>query len=166
MSTALVRAQRRLLEGPHPWGVYDVTAGRSGVAHYRLSVYPPGTNAAERRSLTRARNWPIVGAACALAAIMGLGEAVGPALLTAVVTVVYALGIVWTRSRTRNIRRSIRTLDAVQVHDGIRDVSRGELTLILASVAAFRSLDESATRLNEVDYEARWAEIYRTLPSR
>jgi hypothetical protein len=158
----LTRAWRRLLEGPHQWGVYDVTAGRSGVVHYRLTVFPPGTNAAERRALTRARDWPVVGAVCALVAIMGFGQVVGPALLTIGAIVVYALGIVWTRSRTRDIRRSVRTIDAVQVNDGIRNVSRGDLTLILASVAALRTLDENAPGFDAVDYEARWAEIYRS----
>jgi hypothetical protein len=159
----LARAARHLLEGPHPWGVYDVNAGRSGLVHYRLTVYPPGTNAAERRALTLARDWPVSGAVCALAAFMVLGDVVRPALLTTAAFVVYTLGIVWTRWRTRKIRPTVHVLDAVQVDDGMRPLARGDLALIQASVTALRTLDDNATRWDAVDYEARWAQVYRSV---
>ena len=162
----LARAQRRLLEGPHRWGSYDVSAGRSGVVHYRLTVYPPGTNAVERRALARARDWPAVGAIGSLLVIVAFGGVIGPAMLMTGVVIVYSLGIAWTRSRTWHLRRDVRVLDAVQVQDGAQRVSRGELALILASIAALRALDDGADRLDGVGYEARWAEIYRSMPPR
>lgn len=163
MITRLALVRRRLLEGPHPWGGYQVNAGRSGVFHVRLTVYPPGTNSAERRVLARARDWPIVGAAVALLAIVGLGRAVGPVLLMICAAALYVLGIVWTRSRSRQLRNTVRTVDAVSVHDGVHDVSRGELSLIVVSIASLRALDENSTRMTAVDYEARWGEVYRSL---
>ena len=163
MSTTLARARTRLLEGPHRWGTYDIHAGRAGVVHYRLTVYPPGTNSAERRALTRAREWPIVGAIGALVAIIAFGETVGPALLMTGVLAAYVAGIVWTRSRTRHLSRAVRVVDAVMVNAGGRNVSRGELSLILTSIASLRELDENSARPNEVEYEARWAEVYRSI---
>ena len=42
----------RALEGRYRWGDFRVgTPGRTGWVTYRLSVYPPGTNASERRAL-------------------------------------------------------------------------------------------------------------------
>ena len=163
MSTTLARARTRLLEGPHRWGTYEINAGRAGVVHYRLAVYPPGTNAIERRALARAREWPIVGGVGALVAIIVFGGTVGPVPLMTAVMAIYVAGIAWTRSRTRHLRRAVRVADAVVVNDGGRNVSRGELSLILTSIASLRALDENSARPNEVAYEARWAEVYRTI---
>jgi hypothetical protein len=163
MSSKLGLAQRRFFEGPHPWGSYQVNAGRSGVIHYRLTVYAPGTNAAERRVLARARDWPIVGAVGALLAIVVLGKTVGSLPVMTCVVAAYVLGIAWTRVRSRALRSAVRTVDAVKVHDGVRNVSRGELSLIVDSIASLRALDENSAGLTAVDYEARWAEIYRSL---
>lgn len=124
MTTRLALAQRRLLEGSHPWGSYQVNVSRSGVVHHRLTVYPPGANSAERRALAGARDWPVAGALGALLAIIGLGRSIGSLLLLSCVTVVYLLGIVWTRLRIRRLRLAVRTIDAVNVHNGAR-TSRG-----------------------------------------
>ncbi len=161
----IARAMTRIFEGPHPWGLYEVNASRSGVVHYRLTVFPPGTNAAERRALARARDWPVVGAVAALVAIMIFGESLGPAFTTFAALAVYAIGVVWTRLRSRGIRSAVRSVDAVQVYDGVRNVTRGELGRILVAVATLRTLDEDerAGRIDEVGYEARWAAVYHAV---
>jgi len=140
-----------------------VHAGRFGVVHYRLTVYPPGTNATERRDLTLARDWPALGGAATLLTLIVLGTQASPIGVALGVIVVYAAGIVWTRSRTVTTRCAVRVLDGVRVSDGVREVSRGEFDLIVECVTRLRALDRSSTRSDPVTYEAGWSEVYRTV---
>src|ERR1700758_1957946 len=65
-----------LLDGAHPWGSFDATVGRYGIRRYRLTVYPPGSTAADRRWARLWRGWPITGAALAILAFMLFGNVV------------------------------------------------------------------------------------------
>jgi hypothetical protein len=64
----------RLLDGAHQWGSFDAAVGRYGVRRYRLIIYPPGSNAADRRLARLWRGWPLTGAVLGLLAIMLLGN--------------------------------------------------------------------------------------------
>jgi len=155
------RPSAPFVAGRHPWGVLEVHAGRFGVVHYRLTVYPPGTNATERRDLILARDWPALGGAATLLTLIVLGarpSAFGVALAA---IAVWAAGVVWTRSRTATTRRAIRALDGVRVADGVRDVSRGDFDLIVDCVTRLQALDRSGTTSDPVTYEAGWTEVYR-----
>ena len=138
-------------------------AGRFGVVHYRLTVYPPGTNATERRDLILARDWPALGGAATLLTLIVLGTQASPIGVALGVIVVYAAGIVWTRSRTVTTRRAVRVLDGVRVSDGVREVSRGDFALIVDCVTRLRALDRRGTRSDPVIYEVGWTEVYRTV---
>lgn len=50
-----------MLDGARVWGSVEIRAGRFGLTHYRLVVYPPGLTAAERRRIRLARGWPLWG---------------------------------------------------------------------------------------------------------
>ncbi|BBZ48243.1 hypothetical protein MPRM_55240 [Mycobacterium parmense] len=52
----------------------DAEVSRYGVRRYRLTVYPPGTAAADARLARLWRGWPVCGAAIALLAVMFLGD--------------------------------------------------------------------------------------------
>jgi hypothetical protein len=159
---ALARGLRRVLEGAHPWGRYEASSSRSGATHFRLTVFPPGTNPAERRALARARDWPLIGAIAGLLAIAAFGDEQHPLLVTVVALALYAAGVVVTRSATRALRPRIRTLDAVRVFDGVAMTTRGDLRRLRRAAVALSCLDRDAAagRIDEVEYEARWAAVY------
>jgi hypothetical protein len=80
----------RLLDGAHPWGSFDATAGRYGVRRCRLVIYPAGTTTAERRLARLWRGWPVGGVALGLLAVMLLGNVVSsPIAVLAVALVAY-----------------------------------------------------------------------------
>lgn len=64
--------------------------GRYGVRHYRLVIYPPGTNTADRRLARVWRAWPIGGVVLVLLAVVLLGSAVSsPRTVLAVALAAY-----------------------------------------------------------------------------
>ncbi len=156
------RAARRILEGPHEWGRYEASTSRTGATHFRLVVYPPGTSSPERRALMRARDWPLFGALGALLWLAAVGDLLHPLLATAIALAVYTAGVITTRSHTRELRRRVRTVDAVRVFDGVRMTTRGDLRLLQQAASQLHRLDEDAAagRLDRVAYESRWSEIY------
>jgi hypothetical protein len=111
----LGRVAVRALEGPHRWGWSDIRpSNRSGWLTVRVAVYPPGTNAAERRILTFARNWPWLSAAIILLTILMLGADMRPVIFVPVAAGAYAGSIVLVMRRTRRLRRHVRYIAGAQ----------------------------------------------------
>ncbi len=162
LGIACLRLLRRVLEGPHDWGHYEASTSRSGATHFRLLIFPPGTNAAERRAFARARDWPLVGAIVALVWLSVAGDEVHPLVATVIALAVYTAGILATRWRTRAFRARVRRVHAVRFFDGVAMTTRGDLRLLQRAAVELHALDVDADsgELDRVAYEARWSAIY------
>ncbi|MCU1529152.1 MAG: hypothetical protein JWP75_2915 [Frondihabitans sp.] len=162
----LRRVAIRAAEGPHQWGGIDVSpGGRGGWRRTRLVVFPPGTNAAERRRLSVWRAWPVVGAFLAILVLVALAPL--PQLVSfSGAAVFYLLGFVGAAFLTRRIRSRVRTLAVSVVAVGGGVTCNGDARLLQEIVNAFADLDDDANagHLSPVAYEARWADLYDRLP--
>ncbi|CAN5249558.1 hypothetical protein BH09ACT6_BH09ACT6_26950 [soil metagenome] len=161
------RLVEQLCEGPHRWGRVDVTpTARTTWNRTRLTVYPPGTNAAERRALQFHRSWPTGGAVVALLLILALSRWT-PLAATAVAASVYAAGIGAGAVATRRLRPQVRRLTIVTVPLGGRVESLGDTRFFAWATDRLRVLDSlhSQGLLTTPEYEAGWAEIYTALPA-
>src|SRR5690242_13702116 len=74
----LHRGWSRLLDGDRAWGSLEIHPDRFGLTRYRLVVFPPGINAAERRSVRVARGWPLWGAVVWVLCEVCLTQTTGP----------------------------------------------------------------------------------------
>ncbi|UFS59120.1 DUF6611 family protein [Subtercola endophyticus] len=163
----LARAARRISEGPHLWGAIDVTpTGRTSYCRTRLTVYPPGTNAAERRALRFYRNWPVAGAVLALFLFLALAEM--PALVvTSIAISVYAAGIWAGHAATRSLRPHVRRLTVLTAATGQHFETLGDIAFFQAATDQLRAMDKLNDHglLSAAEYESYWAEIYDALPA-
>jgi hypothetical protein len=156
-----------LVEGRREWGVIEIPqhVTRTGWDRYSLTVYPPGTNTAERRALTFLRRWPLGGALGVVIAELILGAIWPSAAVFAVLVGIYLVGLVTAFVRTNGLRRRVRRLvvAVVRVAGGVEVV--GDRKLFEQSVSALEDLDGrmSAGRLSVAQYEAEWAVVYNRL---
>jgi hypothetical protein len=167
-STTITKAVHLVVDGEFAWGTIERpnagTMGRTGWGHFRIAVYPPGTNLAERRAMTFARRWPYVGVIVSLLVAIALnsdwGFVVGAGVFVAVLLV--SRGIT---SQLRHLTRQIHV--SVAVAGGAREVY-GDADLFTQTADAFANLDERmlAGDLTPVQYEAGWADIYNALEPR
>ena len=158
----------RALEGRYLWGDFRVgTPGRTGWVTYRLSVYPPGTNGAERRALQFWYSWPLVGALLCLVAFATVGQAIGPSVLVPAAIVVYLGGVVTGWALTRRLRPGVIQLNVAQFPDNGDIQTLGDLATLSKAVGRLRSMDErrSAAGVSELDYEQEWWAVYESLDS-
>lgn len=156
----------RLLEGAHPWGTIRIgTPDRWGWQQFRLAMYPPGTNSAERRALNFNRNWPLLGSLLCFMVMIALGAAISPAVAGAIAAALWLAGIALGAATTRKTRSATRYVSALIVpKDGKRAVI-GELDAIVDAHDDLTQLDQQHTAglIDEVGYEAGWAAVYRRL---
>ena len=151
------------------WGDLEVSdvvsARRSGVTRYRLEVFPPGTNAAERLSLRRFRQWRVWGALIALVVIFFVGAWwpgwQGPLYIAAV----YIAGLILGLHRTGRLRRATRTVIVASTVLGGTTYVEGDLELLESCVTDLERLDDGrrAGTVNALAYELAWSELYRRL---
>jgi hypothetical protein len=156
------RIATRLLEGAHPWGwVQTGTAARGGWVTLRLTVYPPGTSAGERRLLIFARNWPLLWTVAVLVAMVALGQEAGAAIVP-VCIVAWMAGIVAVLRATRALRSRVRSVAVAQVCQVGERRDLGEFAAVSRAVRDFERLDRAAAegRIEPVEYERRWGGIY------
>lgn len=157
---------KRKLEGLHPWGYEEVSSqGRGLWVRERLTVFPPGTTAAERRAITIFRNWPVVGSIVALCAMIGLGLVLTPVAAFLLAFALYGASVGLGARATHRVRNSSVQLIVVRaiVDEGVS--TWGNLGSMVAARAAFEQLDERAIRegLTPAQYEAHWARIFQSL---
>jgi hypothetical protein len=133
-----------------------------GWGHYRLSVYPPGTNLSQRRALTFRRRWPwvgiVVGILVAIATTSDWGFLLGAA--------VYAGGFLVAAWMTSQIRPQIRKLHvSVAVAGGAREVF-GDAEQFTKASGALAELDRALEdqEITPVQYELGWAAVYESIP--
>ncbi|RFA08578.1 hypothetical protein B7R54_04560 [Subtercola boreus] len=166
MAAFASRTTEHLLEGDHRWGSIEVSpAGRTSWNRTRLTVYPPGTNHAERRALHFYRTWPVVGAVVALFTILAL-SAWPPLAATAAAVAVYALGLLAGFRMTRHLRPRLRRLSVVLVATGGGTETLGDIDFYNTATDEFRALDRlhDAGLVSAAEYELAWAKIYNALP--
>jgi len=146
----------------HPWGLLEVTSPvRYGWRGFRLTVFPPGTSAAERRLLWLDRHIAYLTALVVLPLILAVQPTIPPiALLLFIPAGVAVVALV--RNRARSLRARVRTVAVSYVDVGGTTQVLGEGGLVDGSVAALRELDRALTakEISAIQYELGWAGVY------
>ena len=152
----------RVLEGDRVWGGLEVWPSRNGVTRYRLTVYPPGASAVERRQQRLWRAWPLVAVLFWLVELSVFASA-GP-LPRAVFTasaVTMAGSVAWlTRKRCRPRRISVVKMTGfggVETVGPYDDLVSGLERLESADAALHDGL------ITIVQHEASWTEVWESL---
>jgi hypothetical protein len=156
----------RVLEGKYRWGYLDeAPLGRGVWVRQRLTVYPPGTNCAERRLLTFHRDWPLIGAITALLAMIVLGAITRPLVGAGVAAVLYLGGLVVASHVTAVLRGRCLTVVVVSIAvNGSLEV-HGNAPLMDWSRDILQRLAVTEARglLTPLQYESIWARVYNTI---
>lgn len=158
----LHRAVARVLHGERVWGGLEVWPSRNAVVRYRLTVYRPGTSAAERQAERLWRAWPAIAGATGVAefaALSAVGQVLRALLVVAAVSVAGSVTVaVLTRRRARPIRVTAARLQAGGGAVGLyREVA--------SAVAYLEAADDGlrAGRLTSAQHELAWATVWRML---
>jgi len=164
----LARSAERALEGSQHWGRIDVVgAGRSGSCRTRVTVYPPGTTAGERRAMRFYRAWPVAGAVLSMFLLLALNT-LPTALAVVAVVGLYAAVFGAASARTRRLRSESRHVEILTVPIGGNVETVGDVRFFNAVTDQLRCIDTLSERgqLTAVGYEVRWAEVYASMPPR
>jgi hypothetical protein len=135
---------------------------RTGGRHYRLVVFPPGTDTRERWLLRAWLRWPVacllsaLAIAGALSAELGIPVAVG-------VAAAFVLGPhLWLRRTVRRARRGLCVVHADHAYgpSAADDLARCQRLVSLARDAteAERALDRG--ELTPVEFQRVWGEVH------
>jgi hypothetical protein len=146
----------------------DVTpTGRTVWSRTRLTVYPPGTNTAERRALRFYRSWPVGGAALAIFLFFGL-SALPVIIVTILALLVYVVGFWAAHLATRTLRPKLKCLTVLTISTGANVETLGDVAFFEAATDRLRALDELDDQglISAAEYEIHWSEIYDALPER
>lgn len=157
---------RLLFEGGAPWGTLDVSpAGRGIWQRVRLTVYPPGITAGQRRLLHLSRTWPVGGGILCLAALVFLSDE-GPWLSLTIALTAYAAGFLITARLTRELRERCRIVTAASEYVGGEVREFGNVHVLRAAASRLRELEARRREglVDPVAYEAEWTEVYNLLP--
>lgn len=162
------RVLQRILDGPHPWGEFEVWPSRYGYTSFCLVVYPPGAARRERLRFRAMRAWPPFGMLLGLVAMAVASQSM-PAMVAFVIGgAVYGGGALALARLAGPSRRRIRTLRTCRGDDGTSALDRGPQqamedlsALLLAAEHELRS-----GRIDAVEFEVVWGEVWRRLGAR
>lgn len=161
------RFVQRLADGGAPWGTVEVWPASPGLwERVRLTVFPPGTTRAERRTMQFAHAWPIAGAVAGFVAMVAL-SGYWPTVSIIVILAAY-LGGFWVGARlTHDLRRRSRTITASTVFISGEMKEFGDVRLLKETRTRLANLEilRLRGRIDPIAYEAEWARIYYSLPS-
>ncbi|TBN58361.1 hypothetical protein EYE40_13700 [Glaciihabitans arcticus] len=147
------------------WGTLEVTSPvRYGWRTYRLTVYAPGTTAAERRLLALDRNAPLLVAGVALLLAVILRPDVPPlGILLVVPAGVFIVSAV--RARARRLRQSTLVLVVAEVDANGTTEVLGDLSLRRDVAYSLRWMEHlrRAELITELEFQRRWAIEYERL---
>jgi hypothetical protein len=154
-------SRRRPLIGCR-WGSLGGGPVRFGGRHYRLVVYPPGTDDRERRLLRTAQWWPGAGALLAVTAFGILGDLFGLPVAFALATALYLGPLLALRHVVRRPRRDVSVVHAEYLWGPgtAADLARCRRVVSLSSTLtdAERALDRGA--LTPVDFQRIWGDVH------
>lgn len=161
----LSTAWSQLLDGHRRWGSIDVRPDRFGVTRYRLVVYPPGMDHAERRRVRVARGWPLWGPAVWILTQVYLSNVLDPwPALAASITFVLALVFI-AKALAGRLGCQVATMTAA-VMVGRPDLnSIGERDMIQRLGGRLIRADEDLAdgRLTATEHESIWWSVYDEL---
>lgn len=154
-----------LVDGARTWGSFDVQSDRFGVTRYRLTVYPPGISAAQRRRLRVWRGWPIWGSALWLLAELILTQVLDPwtALAMSTATVLCAGALAWWWADGLGAQVHTKAASVLHGHpDAQSRTIAAELTT-LAEAMAVTDTCLAGGDITAVDHELMWWRVYQRL---
>jgi hypothetical protein len=144
------------------WGSLGGGPVRVGGRHYRLVVFPPGTDDRERWLLRVWRGWPVVGALLTLVAVAQLGGTVGLPLALVLAGTLFLGPFLWLRHTLRRQRRDLVVVDAEFLFGPgtAADLARCKHVVKLSSrlIDAERALDDGALTL--LDFQRIWGDVH------
>jgi hypothetical protein len=147
------------------WGSFDAYPARYGVARYRLVVFPPGITAGERRLLRVWRGWPLWGAALWLGLQIGGAMAGMPETALIGGSMVYIAAGAITFVLAGDTRMRVRTVWATSIAGyGDPEADRRYSALrVMARALDQADLDLEEGRIDPLQHEARWWQVYDVL---
>lgn len=154
-----------LLDGSHDWGSVDVSPTRHGVMRYRLVLFPPGLDIAERRLLRSWRVWPTWGAVLWVVSQIVLGSFLTPATAFAASTIAYLASGAILFARVAELRARVLTLSVVRIAGYPDPQSAAMFTELKSLVATLRQADAQRDRGQScpAEHEAIWWQVYDRL---
>jgi hypothetical protein len=155
----------RLMDGERPWGSFEVQADRFGVTRYRLTVYPPGIDAVQRRHIRVWRAWPVWGAALWLLAEIVLTDTLDPwhALGVSIAVALGTGAAAWRLAAPMSAQVRTWAVAVLRSHDDPDShvVARELSTFAEAMAVADTCLARGD--ISTVDHELMWWRVYRRL---
>jgi hypothetical protein len=155
----------RLLDGDHRWGSYDVKISQYAVRRYRLIIYPPGTDTADRRLARLRRGWPLGGAVLVLFAIM-IGDAMSSPYAVPAVAIAAYLGIhvlLFLLAGPKRVHVKSMSLVFMPAIADEEERRQHEEWKILTDLLTRADDMLSAGAISPVEYEAIWWQAYDCL---
>ncbi|MGH3644151.1 MAG: DUF6611 family protein [Mycobacterium sp.] len=154
-----------VLDGSHDWGSVDVSPTRHGVTQYRLVLFPPGLDIAERRLLRARRAWPTWGAVVWVASQIVLSSFLTPPTAFAASTIAYLAAGAVLFARVAELRARVLTLSVVRIAGYPDPHSATMFTELKSLVATLCQADAQRDRgqSSPVEHEAIWWQVYDRL---
>ena len=151
----------------YDWGILEIgPTDRTGVLRrHRLIVFPPGTNASERRAYRFWRMWPGIGVFASLIVIVLSSLVLTSAGSLVAATAVFVSGFVGAFGPTRSVRRGIRRMTAYTARGNGGIATSGDVVALECAALALLDLDRARDlgAIGPVEYELGWAEIWRRI---
>ena len=157
------------VHGLHRWGIVELPDSaqtvRSGVARFRLQLFPPGTNAEEVRPLVFLRRWRSYGLAGAIGLEIVAGAVVPGWTSALLIAGVYLAVLIHSLRATKRLRAATRRMNVAVMSVADDHEGKKRLGVLTRRVRALMALDTelAAGGIDLVDYEARWGAIYDDL---
>jgi hypothetical protein len=144
------------------WGSLAGGPVRFGGRHYRLVVYPPGTDDRERWLLRTAQWWPAGGALLAVTAFGILGDRFGLPAAFLLAAVLFLGPLLTLRHAVRRARRDLSVVHAEYVWGpgSAADLARCRRVVWLSSTLtdAEHALDRG--ELTPIDFQRIWGDVH------
>ena len=145
----------------HRWGSLQGGSFRHGGRHFRLVVFPPGTNARERLWLRTWLSWHFFGFWLTLAAAV-IADGAWVVAAVAVGAGVFGSGYVWLRHRVRRHRARVCILHAEYLPAVGAGGERRLCEQLIAYASIMAAAEAAADRgeLAPVDFEHVWGLVH------
>ncbi|WP_197375663.1 DUF6611 family protein [Mycolicibacterium baixiangningiae] len=163
--TLLTRAWHRLADGDAPWGAFDIWPDRLGTTRFRLTVYPPGISARERRLLRAWRGWPAWGGLLWAVGVIVMVARLSPGIALFVSTALFIGTGIATFTMVGDAGRRVRTAIASVTVGFYHPAAHREARHLqeLARRLAAADIERRDGTLTPVAYEAVWWQVYNDL---